>query len=96
MIEVALYQEQMDGFGAKELELQLEAHAKGKVVGEAASCSYLDPSTNTITIQLGQAIKVPLRMDEDYEGSFEVRAIDPRTQANYATLKLKTNYMDVK
>ena len=71
-----------------------EAYAKGKVIGEAASCQYLDPSTNFIKIQLGQAIKVPLRMDDDFEGSFEVRAIDPKTQANFATLKLKTNYMD--
>jgi len=94
MIEIALFQTQMDAFAAKELEFQLEAHAKGKLVGEAASCPYLDPSTNCVKIQLTQAIKVPLRMDEDFEGAFEVRAIDPRTQANYATLKLKTNYMD--
>jgi hypothetical protein len=94
MIEIVLFQEQVEAFGAKELEFQLEAHAKNKVVGEAASCPHLDPSTNLIKIQLGQAIKVPLRMDDDFEGAFEVRAVDPRTQANYATLKLKTNYMD--
>jgi hypothetical protein len=94
MIEVVLFQEQIDYLGAKELEFQLEAYAKGKVVGEAASCAHLDPSTNFIRIQLGQAIKAPLRMDDDFEGAFEVRAIDPRTQANYATLKLKTNYVD--
>jgi hypothetical protein len=94
MIEIVLFQEQIEAFGAKELEFQLEAHAKGKVVGEAASCQYLDPSTNFIKIKLGQAIKVPLRMNEEFEGTFEVRAIDPRTQANHATLKLKTNYMD--
>jgi hypothetical protein len=94
MIEIVLFQEQVEAFGAKELEFQLEAHAKNKVVGEAASCQHLDPSTNLIKIQLGQAIKVPLRMDDDFEGAFEVRAVDPRTQANHATLKLKTNYMD--
>lgn len=94
MIEIAFYQEQIDAYGAKELEFLLEAYAKGKVVGEAASCQYLDPSTNCVKIQLTQAIKVPLRMEDDFEGPFEVRAIDPRTQANYATLKLKTNYMD--
>jgi len=94
MIELVLFQGQMDYLAAKTLEFQLEAYAKGKVVGEAASCPHLDPSTNFIRIQLGQAIKVPLRMDDDFEGAFEVRAIDPGTQANFATLKLKTNYVD--
>lgn len=94
MIEIVLFQEQIDVYRAERLEFQLEAYAKGKVVGEAASCQHLDPSTNLVRIQLGQAIKVPLRMDDDFEGAFEVRAIDPRTQANFATLKLKTNYME--
>lgn len=94
MVEIVLFQEQTDFLGAKSLEFQLEAYARGKVIGEAASCSHLDPSTNFIRIQLGQAIKVPLRMDDDFEGAFEVRAIDPKTQANHATLKLKTNYVD--
>lgn len=94
MIEIVLFQEQIDLYRAERLEFQLEAYAKGKVVGEAASCQHLDPSTNLVRIQLGQAIKVPLRMDDDFEGAFEVRAIDPRTQANFATLKLKTKYME--
>ncbi len=94
MIEIVLFQEQMDYYGADALEFQLEAYSRGKIVGEAASCSYLDASTNFIRIQLGQAIKVPLRMDDDFEGDFEVRAVAPKTQANFATLKLKTNYMD--
>ncbi len=92
MIEIVLFQEQIDYLAAKTLEFQLEAHANGKMVGEAASCPHLDPSANLIRIQLGQAIRAPLRMDDQFEGSFELRAIDPKTQRSLAALKLKTNY----
>ena len=80
---------------ASEIEFQLEAYAKGKLVGEATSCSHLNPSTNLIGIQPGKAIKVPLKMHEDFYGSFEVKAMDPITQVVYGnTIKLKTDYME--
>jgi hypothetical protein len=54
MVEIVLFREQIEGFGANELEFQLEAYAKGKVFGEAASCHYLDPSTHFIKIPAGK------------------------------------------
>jgi hypothetical protein len=80
---------------ASEVEFQLEAYVKAKLVAEATSCSYLNPATNLIGIKPGNAIKVPLKMQEDFEGSFEVKAIDPSTGVVYGKpLKLKTDYME--
>jgi hypothetical protein len=92
MIEISWFT--IDLF-AGEVEFQLEAYAKGKLVAEATSCSYLNPATNLIGIKPGNAIKVPLKMQEDFEGSFEVKAIDPSTGVVYGKpLKLKTDYME--
>jgi hypothetical protein len=92
MIEISLHKETL--FAQEFLEFSLEAYSGHKIVGEAASCDYLNPATNLIKIQCGQAIKVPLRIDDDFEGPFEVRAVDPGTQASHAVIKLKTNFMD--
>ena len=92
MIELSLYKTGL--FQAEAIEFQLEARSKNKVVGEAGTCDSLNPATNLITMRPGDAIKVPLRMDEDFQGAFEVRATDPATGIHYGTLKLKTNYMD--
>jgi hypothetical protein len=75
-------------------EIRLEAYSKDKLVGEPAPCKYLNPAANLITIEKGTPIKVPLKMEEDFEGEFEVRAIDPVTQMTYSTIKLKTDYME--
>lgn len=91
MIEISWFKSDLF---ADEVEFQLEAYAKGKLVAEATSCSYLNPATNLISIKPGHAIKVPLKMQEDFEGSFEVKAIDPTTQVVYSSLKLKTDYME--
>lgn len=91
MIEIALYQTEMFD---EELEFQLEAYDKKKVIGEVGTSNYVNPATNLVKIRPGEAIKVPLKMDEDFQGSFEVRASDPVTGLHYATLKLKTDYMD--
>lgn len=92
MIEIALFKTGL--FEAKDVEFQLEARSKNKVIGEACTCDSLNPATNLITMRPGDAIKVPLKMEEDFQGSFEVRATDPTTGIHYATLKLKTNYVD--
>ena len=91
MIEIAVFQ---TGLFEEELEFQLEAYEKRKVVGEVGTSNHVNPATNLVKIRVGEAIKVPLKMDDDFHGSFEVRATDPVTRINYATLKLKTDYMD--
>jgi hypothetical protein len=81
-----------------ELSFRLEARAKTtageSLVGEAASCAYVDPATGVVKIKAGEAIKVPLRIVEDFNGPMEVRAIDAETGVVYGTpLKLKTEIL---
>ena len=90
MVEISMFSTMFD----ETVEFQLEAYSQDGLVGEVAASSHVNATTNLVEIQPGQAIKVPLKMDDDFHGSFEVRAIDPVTQVNYATLKLKTNYVD--
>lgn len=85
MIEVSMFQTM---FGDT-VEFHLEAYAGKEVVGEAAASPHVNAATNLVSIKPGQAFKVPLKMEDDFHGSFEVRAVDPATQVNYATLKLK-------
>jgi hypothetical protein len=91
LIEIAIFQAAII---EEELEFQLEAYDKKKVVGEVGTSNHINPATNLIKIRPGEAIKVPLKMDDDFEGAFEVRASDPVTGVIYRTLKLKTDYMD--
>ena len=91
MIEIVMYKSL---FGEEPLEFQLEAYSKGKVVGEVGTSDYVNPSTNLVRIHPGEAIKVLLKMNEDFHGVFEVRATDPMTGANHHALKLKTDYME--
>lgn len=91
MIEIAIYQA---GLYDQDVEFQLEAYADKKLVGEVAACAEVNSATGLVTIKPGQAIKIPLKMAEDFHGDFEVRAIDPITEVNFATLKLKTDYMN--
>ncbi len=77
-----------------EIDVQLEAYSGNNVIGEPAACSALNPATNLLKLQAGKSIKIALKMEEDFEGEFEVRAIDPITQITYSSIKLKTNYMD--
>ena len=90
MIEISMFSTMFDEI----VEFQLEAYSQDGIVGEVAASPHVNAATNLVEIQPGQAIKVPLKMDDDFHGSFEVRAIDPVTQVNYATLKLKTDYVD--
>jgi hypothetical protein len=84
-----------------QIEVRLEAWAKEptgtreKIVGEPASSESVNPATGNVRITPGQAIKVPVKMDEDFTGSFELRVLDPDTRIAYAApLKLKTNYIE--
>ncbi len=90
MIEICSYKEMFE----ETVEFELIAYAGKEVVGEVAANPNVNPATNLATIKTGQAIKVPLKMAEEYHGEFEVRAVDPSTLTNYHSLKLKTDYLD--
>jgi len=79
---------------ASEVAFRLEARAKigekETVVGEAASSAYVDPATGVVKVKAGQAVKVPMRIIEDFVGAMEVRAVDAETGLTYGLpLKLK-------
>ena len=89
VIEIS-YLENM--FGPEVLQLRLEAQSKEDVVGEAVIGKSVDAATGLVTIQKGAREKVPLKMVEDFQGVFEVVALNPDTLRSYDSIKLKTNY----
>jgi hypothetical protein len=99
MIDVSVFKQGL--FQADQIEVRLEAWAKDaekggeKIVGEPASSEAVNPATGNVRISPGHAIKVPLKMDEDFSGAFELRVLDPETRVAHAPpLKLKTNYIE--
>lgn len=99
MIELSVFKRGL--FQADQIEVRLEAWAKDQsghgeiIVGEPASSEFVNPATGNVRITPGQAIKVPLKMDEGFTGFFELRVLDPDTRIAHAPpLKLKTNYLE--
>jgi hypothetical protein len=78
-----------------EIEISLEAiDSKGRVVGSVGSGTTVNLATQGVRIRPGLAISVGLRMDDDFSGTFTVRALDPATQATISDLILKTAYIE--
>ena len=78
-----------------EIEISLEAiDSKGRVVGSVGSGTTVNLATQGVRIRPGLAISVGLRMDDDFSGTFAVRALDPATQATISDLILKTAYIE--
>lgn len=91
MIEISVFK---SGLFDEPIEFSLSAYAGNELVGEAGACDYVNNATGLVCAKPGDAVKVPLRMDEEYQGAFEVRAVDPVTLYTYAVLKLKTDYLE--
>lgn len=82
-----------DLFGPVELTFVLHGYGKAnKLVAEAASSPLTDPATGEVTIQRGHSIKVPIRIQEEFTGSIELRAEHPGTGEIFAILKLTTDF----
>jgi PglZ domain len=78
-----------------EIELSLEViDPKGNQVGVVGSGQTVNLATQGVRIRPGLAISVGLRMDDDFSGTFTVRALDPATQATISELTLKTAYIE--
>lgn len=88
-------EKQMDLFQAEnETELLIEAHSpQGDVVGEAKAGGVVNPATGAVALKEGGHVRVTLKMDETYEGSFTVKAMDPATFTVYGQMTLKTDYV---
>jgi hypothetical protein len=92
VIDVSLDNENLFSKGA-EFEILLEAHdRRGNVVGEAKTGGRVNPATGTMTLQPGERVQVPLKMQLEYEGKFKVKALNPTTMATYCSLDLQTDY----
>ena len=92
MIEVVLFQPDM--FGGESLQFSLKAKAGKKLVGQVAPHPNVDPATGLVTMEAGAAVKIALRMEDDFEGEFTVIAVDPVTKVTFAKLKLQTDYVE--
>ena len=66
-----------------------------ELVGEAAACQCVDPATGVAKVKTGQAVKIPLKINEDFRGTMEVRAVDAETGVTYGSpLTLTTAYLE--
>lgn len=82
-----------DLFGPAEVSFVLEGFdSSGKKVAEAASSPVTDPATGEVRMLPGQSLKLPIRIQEGFNGRFELRAAHPGTSEIFATLKLSTDF----
>lgn len=82
-----------DLFGPVEVRFLLEGFdSTGKKIAEAAASPNVDAGTKEVAIAQAKAIKVPIKIEEGFEGEFELRAINRETAEIYATLKLATDF----
>jgi hypothetical protein len=97
VVEVSLESEDMFSQDAR-VEILLEAHdAKGNVVGESRPGGEVDPATRTITLSLGEKKAIGLRMADEFQGKFTIKALNPTTLAlasKDSMLALETDYME--
>ena len=76
-----------------DFEILLEAHdKKSNVVGEAKPGAAVKAATGTITLRPGAIINITLKMQLEFEGRFKVKALNPTTMVEYASLDLETDY----
>ena len=67
------------------LEVRSTALKEEKAVGEAASSPHVDPATGLVRLKMGQAARVPIRLDDVFVGAFQVRAVDAETGVIYGS-----------
>ncbi|MBK7566194.1 MAG: PglZ domain-containing protein [Bacteroidetes bacterium] len=79
--------------GFEPIAIRMEALANDEIVGKSGFSEYVNEVSNLLEIVPGQAYKIPLEMNTDFEGSFEVRLSDPVTNKTYASITLQTDYI---
>jgi hypothetical protein len=90
-IEVSCFVEGELGFD--NIFIRMEAFNNDIIVGKSGYSEFVNEVSNLLEIIPGQAYKIPLEMNPDFEGSFEVRLSDPATNKTYSTIKLQTDYI---
>ncbi len=92
VIDLAVEGENMFSLG-ETFEILLEAHdKKGGIVGEAKRGGAVDVATGAITVRPGGRVQVAMKMAMEFEGKFTLKALNPVTMAQYASLELETDY----
>lgn len=92
VVDLAVEGENMFSLG-ETFEILLEAHSKkGDIVGEAKRGGPVDVATGTVTVKPGGKVQVTIKMAMEYEGKFTLKALNPVTMAQYASLELETDY----
>jgi hypothetical protein len=82
-----------DLFGPAEVRFRLEAFdAKGARVAQAAASPVVNIETREATVLRGQALKVPIRIQEGAAGKLQVRASNAETGEIYGTMTLETDF----
>ncbi len=79
--------------GLEPFSIRMEALANNQIVGKPGSHEHVNEVSNLLEIIPGQAYKIPLEMDSEFEGSFEVRLSDPVTNKTFASITLETDYI---
>jgi hypothetical protein len=90
-VEIASFIEGKLGFDP--IVIRIEAIAEGKIVGLPSSDEKVNEVTKLVEIYPGQAYKIAMDMDADFEGDFEVRITDPVSNITYSTITLQTDYV---
>ncbi len=92
VVELAVESENMFSL-SETFEILLEAHnKKGEIVGEAKRGGSVDVATGTITVKPGDRVQVTVKMSMEFEGKFTLKALNPVTMAQYASLELENDY----
>jgi hypothetical protein len=79
--------------GGSTVEVLIEAHDKqGNVVGEPKPGGGLNPATGTVSLTPGETTQVTIKMHEEFEGKFTIKAMDAGTLATYDKIELETDY----
>jgi hypothetical protein len=67
--------------------------AQGQPVGLLGThSSVVDAPGQLVRLPAGEVVRLPVRLDEEFEGKFTVRALNPDTQVELFSLTLQTAY----
>jgi hypothetical protein len=79
--------------GFEPISIRMEAIANNENVGKPGLDEHVNEVSNLLEIIPNQAYKIPLEMNPEFEGSFEVRLSDPLTNKTLASITLETDYI---
>ena len=67
--------------------------ADGRIVGKLGMhTAVVDVTTQLVRLSVQEKARLPVRLDEEFEGTFTVRALHPDTQVELASITLQTAY----